>query len=67
MSGASLNALDKKAQNALHYVFENKELTPNIEVYRWLNGKGADSAQKSQEGKTPTDLLSQSIAKKFFE
>lgn len=64
--GADIRAIDKKSQNVLHYLFMDKETTPNIEFYRWLVKKGAHPQQKNFEGKTPESLLEQSIAKKFL-
>ncbi len=66
-NNASASIIDKKSQNALHYLFENKKQTPNIEIYRRLIQAGANPEQPNKEGKTPTQLLNQSIAKKFFE
>jgi ankyrin repeat protein len=64
--GADANALDHESKNALHYLFDDPKKTPNIEFYQWLVKNGADVNHPNADGKTPSQLLNQSIAKKFL-
>jgi len=64
--GANANAIDRESKNALHYLFDDPKETPNIEFYQWLVKNGADVNHPNAKGKTPAQLLNQSIAKKFL-